>query len=209
VRRSHPLALLAAAAIAVGLAACGTGDDAADPSSTAAPVDPSAGLLRLSDLPPGWTEEPIDSDPEGARLCGLDLASRTVERADAGFRDPAGAEVVESSVVVLSDDGAAADALAEIEATLAGCREWATVAQDGRGLTFEVTPEAVAPLGDGSTGVRLATTTRGFELDGLAIVTRVGPALQLLLDLGIEPDLDEAGRLAEIGAERLEETTGG
>lgn len=200
--------LLLVTTAALALSACGeTPREAADDdpvaADTATPTSARAlkpltakqaraALLRVEDLPAGWTENEesdVASDAGGMEpaRCKLILdafwrpVGPAVADASVGFTSGEMATSVTQSVAAYEED--AAGLVAEVAEVAGGCRNVTTA--DGGKVTTSVPP--FPDLGDRSTAVRVKTTIGALDLTFDLAFVALGPNMIVIYAGGTKP----------------------
>jgi hypothetical protein len=181
------------------------GSSSTSPSSTttttkvAGPL--SAAVLKLGDLPSGWTAAPHPSSSR--ELCpGQDPSAsvRPSTTADATFQQGQTGPVLSSLLAAFKDASTAHAFLARSQAAIAACDSY-----DVSGVTYHLRPIASPGVGDESIGAELSSdTTLGGGVHGRVLYARVGSRVVTIV-FGGAGDVDEAlaGRALRTVAARL------
>lgn len=216
-RRSRAAALLLA--LTLFAVACGTGSTVRQTSAELPdPPNASAGLLKLSDLPAGWTIAEDDGDDSSGDDDDMDCGQETVETSDIDSKD------FEKDVSQVSNSVAVYDSVAEATADFALLRDDALLgclrdyfvkffAEPEDGMTFadvafERLPTA-SKFGDEMEALRLSANLL-FEGQTIPIIAdlvfvRVGAKMVAYLFVDARQAFDEALRnqLIDVTIKRL------
>lgn len=165
-----------------------------EPSTTTTaapgPRDPQAILLKLEELPTGWTTSPPDEEDDGTS--DMDCFA---EAAGEDFDDQADAEVafqqsdfgpfIGASVTV-EESGDAAQERVDLFATgMQACDGYTETDEDGNETTWTVSPLSFPDLGDGTFAARMGTTTFMGPMNVDIVVTRVDEVIVFTAHMSI------------------------
>lgn len=195
-------------------------DDAAeDGESDAEPADAEAALLRVGDLPTGWSTDPSDDDDgdddgpdddgpdDGASLCDQDLVDEfdAVSEASASFAAGNMGPFLEHLVAIL-DDGQAEQALDRMLEALESCDEWTEDTEEGP-TTYRPSPLSFPTFGDQTVAVRIDVENEMVSGTVDMITWRRGDAVSVVIASAIfdAPDAEQLEEIVAAADERLGE----
>jgi len=230
-----PRILLSSLVLSIVLGACGGGDDdrlaqtvsttssttttteapaeGSTTTSTSAPDGPrdlQAVLVRLEELPPGWTVAPPDED-DADEPDDMDCFEQA---AGQNFDEDADAEVSYQQsemgpflASALHEAGSTDDAQALVDLVakgLQGCQGFTETDDDGTETTWSVAPLSFPDLGDGTFAARVSTMTffGPFAID--IVVTRVEELVLFTMHAGIgaPPDAELTEEVQRLQVDR-------
>lgn len=189
-------------------------DDGADDAGAAEPVEAEAALLRVADMPTGWsrTAEQDDGDDEDApagdpTLCDTELGEQFETISDASVQFSAGqmGPFVDHAVGVY-EDGQAEQALTAVLDALGSCEEWTEDTDDGP-VTYRASPMSFPTVGDQTVAVRLDVEAEMMAATADMIAWRRGDALSMVMASAVfdAPDSEQIEEIVAAADERLAE----
>ena len=187
-------------------------EDGPEAATEPGDLDPQDGLLRLEDMPTGWTEEAVadeDEDEGGgaAGLCGVQPLDEVaaIDRADRRFAAGDLGPLLDQLVAVF-EDGEAAEAMGSVLDALDDCDEWTEEAEDGP-VTFRPSPLSFPGFGDETVAVRISAEADIVDATVDMIVWRHGDLLSAIAYTEIfgSPDAEQIEEIVTIADERLED----
>lgn len=206
--------ILALVSVSVAaLAGCGDGGNkptvgrtAPAPMTSTSPTTPGGfspddALLRLDDMPVGWSEDSNGSDEQRV-VCGVSLARAADATAAVTYSE--GGTLPQLSLKVFAFAPAKAKAiLDQLSAAVEDCEPY-TLTIDGQIAQVTVSPLSFPHLGDQTVALLQAVEVQGITARGDAVAVRVGDVVttMVLADVG-KPDIGEAQRFARLMVERL------
>jgi hypothetical protein len=184
-------------------AAAAGGARAAAPALATSAASPPSALLRLSDLPAGWTADP--SNPAATPVCGVRVTDGAAERAQAGFQSSRAQQGLRTTVARFAGRGAATAAINRLAVALRRCTTY-TLTIDGDRVRYRVTTLAVPRLGDQSIAIRLSASSGGTTAVANGVLVRRGRALTGVnhFAIGRAPALSQTVLLARRAVARLD-----
>jgi len=145
-------------------------------------------VLKLSDLPSGWTSAPHPSSSR--ELCpGQDPSAsvRASSTADASFQKGQTGPVLSSLLAAFKDAGTAHAFLARSQAAIAACDSY-----EVSSVTYHLRPIASPGVGEESLGAELSSdSTLGGGVHGRVLYARVGARVVTIV-FGGAGDVDES-----------------
>ncbi len=149
----------------------GGGDDSAKTASTTPtaplPFEPEEAAIGLSDLPPGWAEDPGDVEAN-RRFCGQEIGVPTLGRADVAFAEGGNLPFLLERVVAYAP-GDAQTTIGEFAEIAADCDEY-----EQEGQTVTVARSSFPDVGDESVPLLLSTEIEDFNVAFYTVAIRVG-----------------------------------
>lgn len=166
--------------------------------------DLAEALLRLEDLPAGWSPTPPgdDDNDDDSGFCNQPPAvDPTAARASASadFQQSEFGPFFSQTLASYSSDDAKS-IMKAIKDTLGSCSEWVQVADDGTSMTWHLLPLSFPKVGDETFAARLSTSDVPFfgAMQGDVVFWRRGNLIESVIYLTIGPAAGAPNPLADL-----------
>lgn len=143
-----------------------------------------AALLRLDDLPAGWTTMEQDEQEDSTSFCRKQTPKEKfppIEEADADFQKAEHGPFLSHGIGVYEDPDGVMNYFLQV---IQECEEW-TDTQDGIETTFTLKPLSFPNYGDRTIALRLVGDSDMFTIEGDVVVWRRDDIVSLIVQLAI------------------------